>query len=40
MELDVIFSRELHKKLKERIKGKVLVPIMFFMKLLKNTRGS
>ena len=22
MELDVIFSRELHKKLKERIKGK------------------
>ena len=23
MELDVIFSRELHKKLKERIKGKV-----------------
>ena len=23
MELDVIFSRELHKKLKEKIKGKV-----------------
>ena len=70
MELDVIFSRELHKKLKERVKGKVfckvfddeliwmicisrrhmttlrlgfatvLVPIIFFMKLFKNTRSS
>ena len=70
MELDVIFSRELHKKLKERSFVKclmmnctyesiwmicisrrhmttlrlgfatVLVPIIFFMRLLKNTRGS
>lgn len=27
MELDVIFSRELHKKLKERIKGKVFCKV-------------
>ena len=28
MELDVIFSRELHKKLKERIKGKVFCKVI------------
>ena len=27
MELDVIFSRELHKKLKEKIKGKVFCKV-------------
>ena len=27
MELDIIFSRELHKKLKERIKGKVFCKV-------------
>ena len=28
MELDVIFSRELHKKLKERIKGKIFCEVI------------